>query len=149
MLNFFLYALIGVLGGVLGGMGMGGGTVLIPLLILAFGVMQNVAQTANVVSFIPMAIITLIIHFKNKLVSASQILWLIIPAIISCVGGCYLSKIIDTKLLTKLFGGFLGLLSIYQVVFNSRKKSKNNCANSTKDIDKKSIEKTLKKASKI
>lgn len=149
MLTYIYYALIGIAGGVLGGMGMGGGTVLIPLLILMLGVSQNVAQTANVVSFVPMAIITLIMHFKNKLVSASSVLWLIVPAIISCAVGCYLSKIIETELLIKLFGGFLALLSIYQIVCNSKKNANYNCANSTKDFDKKSVEKMIKKSSKI
>ncbi len=148
-MNFLLFVLVGIAGGVLGGMGMGGGTALIPLLILLLSVEQKVAQATNVISFIPMAIITLVLHFKNKLVSTEHIFLIIIPALVSCVGGCLLAKIIETGLLTKIFGGFLVLLSVLQIVCNSKKKSKFICANSTKHTDKKIIEKTIKKSNKI
>ena len=52
--------------GVLGGLGMGGGTILIPLLTIFFDVEQQQAQAINLVAFIPMAIVSLIIHIKNK-----------------------------------------------------------------------------------
>ena len=47
---FLLLALCGFAGGLLGGMGMGGGTALIPLLTLA-GVPQAAAQGVNLLSF--------------------------------------------------------------------------------------------------
>ena len=49
-------------------MGMGGGTLLIPILTLLAGFGQLEAQGINLISFIPMSIIALILHFKNKLV---------------------------------------------------------------------------------
>ena len=67
-MEYFLYILFGALGGLIGGMGMGGGTILIPLLTLFLNVPQLQAQTINLISFIPMAIVSLIIHIKNKLV---------------------------------------------------------------------------------
>lgn len=148
-MSYIYYVLIGVLGGVLGGMGMGGGTVLIPLLVLALDVAQKTAQTANVVSFIPMAIITLVIHYRNKLISTKNVLIIIIPAVCSCVVGCFIAKVIQTDLLIKLFGGFLALLSVYQIVCNSKKKTNYICANSTNEINKESIEKTIKKSNKM
>ena len=64
----FLLILFGVIGGVLGGMGMGGGTLLIPLLTLGLNLTQQNAQAINLMAFLPMSIFALIIHFKNKLV---------------------------------------------------------------------------------
>jgi uncharacterized membrane protein YfcA len=49
---FALYILVGIIGGVLGGMGMGGGTLLIPMLGIFFGLEQHVAQAINLISFI-------------------------------------------------------------------------------------------------
>ena len=46
----------------LGGMGMGGGTVLIPALTVILGVEQHVAQATNLIAFLPMALFTLKIH---------------------------------------------------------------------------------------
>ena len=63
------YFIAGIASGVLGGMGMGGGTVLIPILTLLLGVGQHESQAINLVTFLPMAAVSLLIHFKNKLES--------------------------------------------------------------------------------
>ncbi len=73
-MQYFLYVLFGLLGGLIGGMGMGGGTILIPLLTLFLNIPQLQAQTINLISFIPMAIVTLVIHIKNKLVDFGALL---------------------------------------------------------------------------
>ena len=51
----------GVLGGLLGGMGMGGGTLLIPLLTIFCGLNQHLAQAINLIAFIPMAVVAVMI----------------------------------------------------------------------------------------
>ena len=67
-MKVFLQILFGFLSGVLGGMGMGGGTLLIPLLTIFLNVEQKVAQATNLLVFVPMAIFSLLLHTKNKLV---------------------------------------------------------------------------------
>ncbi|MFQ7077391.1 MAG: hypothetical protein ACLRSW_05330 [Christensenellaceae bacterium] len=52
-MSFYIYLLLGILGGIPAGMGMGGGTVTIPLLILVGGVEQKIAQSANLFPFSP------------------------------------------------------------------------------------------------
>ena len=64
-MQYFLFSLFGFLGGVLGGMGMGGGTVLIPLLTVFLNVGQKTAQAINLIAFSPMAAVALFVHFKN------------------------------------------------------------------------------------
>lgn len=107
MKDFLIYLVCGLCAGVPGGMGMGGGTLLIPVLTIFCQVEQRVAQEANLVSFIPMAVIALIIHCKNGLVKKQGLLWLIIPAALCAVGAGFLAKIVDGKVLQKIFGGFL------------------------------------------
>ena len=51
-MRFYLYLLLGFIGGIPAGMGMGGGTVTIPLLVLVGGVEQKIAQSANLFSFL-------------------------------------------------------------------------------------------------
>lgn len=113
-LNLIWYGLVGVLGGVLGGMGMGGGTVLIPLFTIFFNVEQHVAQAVNLVSFVPTGIVALIFHIKNKLIVKKGIFYIIIPATIFAVLGSLLSVNIKGQLLQRFFGGFLLILSIIQ-----------------------------------
>ncbi len=108
---FLWYVLVGLLGGVLGGMGMGGGTVLIPMLTIFLSVQQHVAQAVNLVSFIPVGIVALIIHIKNKLVKKQGLLFIILPAILFSVLGSLLSVKLDGDFLKRFFGGFLLILS--------------------------------------
>ena len=65
-MQIFLLILAGIVGGIIGGMGMGGGTLLIPILTIFLDVPQKNAQAINLVAFIPMAIIVTIINIKRK-----------------------------------------------------------------------------------
>ncbi len=113
-LNFIWFLIVGLLSGVLGGMGMGGGTILIPMLTIFLSVKQHVAQAVNLVSFVPVAIVALIIHIKNKLVKKEGLLYIIIPAVIFSILGSILSINIKGELLSRIFGGFLLILSFIQ-----------------------------------
>ncbi len=122
--KFLLYLLAGFGGGFLGGMGMGGGTVLIPLLTIFLKCSQHVAQAVNLISFIPMAVVALVFHVKNKLIEKKGVLFIIIPATLFAVLGSFISCKIDGKLMSKIFGGFLLCLSVIQ--FFSDKIEKQN-----------------------
>ncbi len=126
-MEFFLFVLAGFLGGILGGMGMGGGTVLIPLLNIFYGVNQHTAQAVNLVSFIPMSIVAIIIHFKNKLIDFKWVFNIVLPGVIFCVLGCYIARAMSGETLKRIFGGFLIALSVVQLLtelkkFNNSKK---------------------------
>lgn len=125
-MQFVLYVVAGVLGGVLGGMGMGGGTLLIPLLGIFYGVNQHTAQAVNLVSFMPMAIIALIIHAKNKLINYNCVLAIVLPGVATCIAGCYLARATSGDVLSRCFGGFLILLAVLQLVLGLKKESKND-----------------------
>ena len=130
-MEYVWYLIAGVIGGVLGGMGMGGGTILIPLLSIFYEVGQHTAQAVNLVAFIPMSIVAICIHLKNKLIKCNDFLIVVIPGLLSCVVGCYLARAIEGYLLKKIFGGFLVILAICQCVltFISNKKRKNHKKN--------------------
>ena len=121
-MEYVWYGIAGVLGGVLGGMGMGGGTVLIPLLTIFYKVSQHTSQAVNLVSFIPMAVVALIIHLKNKLIDFNRVLWIIIPGVLTCIIGCYIARAMSGELLKRCFGGFLLLLSVFQAVTELKKR---------------------------
>ncbi len=114
MIKIILLALSGIAAGILGGMGMGGGTILIPLLTIFFNVGQKEAQAINLVSFIPMAIVSLAIHIKNKRVKKEGLLWIIVPAVLTSVGGGFAAQAVNGEVLKRIFGGFLLLLSVVQ-----------------------------------
>ena len=118
----------GFFGGILGGMGMGGGTLLIPILVLFLGVEQHLAQAVNLISFIPMAIFAIAIHFKNKLIRIKQIWHITLLSALGSVCGCFLSNKISANMLSKILGAFLVLLAVFQfimLVINQKKHQKN------------------------
>ncbi len=109
-----LLVLAGIAAGALGGMGMGGGTILIPVLTIFFGVEQKQAQAINLAAFIPMAVASLIVHVKNKRVETEGVLWIIIPATVLSLVGSLVAQAINGEILKRIFGGFLLLLSAAQ-----------------------------------
>ncbi len=111
-----LFVIIGIAGGVMGGMGMGGGTLLIPLLTLLGGVEQHLAQSINLCAFLPMSVAALIVHIRNKLVDVRHILIVAIPAAAASVGASLLSRLVNAKSLSLYFGIFLGVVGVYQLV---------------------------------
>lgn len=115
-MSFILYVLAGFAAGIIGGMGMGGGTILIPALTILFGVNQRVAQAANVIAFLPMAAFALSEHKKNGLLKTEGVLQIIIPAMISTVLGGLLMAVIPVQTLKKLFGWFLIILAVKQAI---------------------------------
>ncbi len=114
MWRIILLVLAGIAAGALGGMGMGGGTILNPVLTIFFGAEQKQAQAINLVAFIPMAIASLIVHVKNKRVETKGILWIIIPATVLSLAGSMVAQAINGEILKRIFGGFLLLLSVAQ-----------------------------------
>ena len=114
MKTFILIA-IGLAGGVIGGMGMGGGTLLIPLITVCTDIEQHIAQAINLIAFVPMSVIALVIHIKNKLVDYKAFLWTALPAVALSVLAAYVSRLVGGKKLSMYFGIFLILLGLYQL----------------------------------
>lgn len=88
-------------------MGMGGGTVTIPLLVLVGGVEQKIAQCANLFAFLPMSVFALNTHKKNGLLKTEGVLWIILPALVFSALGATLAAALPSVFLRKAFGAFL------------------------------------------
>lgn len=114
-MEWLFLIIFGLIGGLLGGMGMGGGTLLIPLLTIFIGIEQQIAQGINLISFIPMAGIALIIHTKNKLVNYKIGLPIMLSGVLSSVGGALLANVTNSQQLRVYFGVFLIVLGIMQI----------------------------------
>ena len=111
-MSFILFLIAGFFSGLLGGMGMGGGTILIPVLTVFMGVEQHVAQATNLIAFLPMALFTLKIHKENGLLKTKGLLSLVIPAVIASVAAGFIAALLPSVVLKKLFGAFLVALSV-------------------------------------
>ena len=126
-MSFYVYLLLGFLGGIPAGMGMGGGTVTIPLLVLLGGVEQKIAQCANLFAFLPMSVGALKTHAENKLLKTDGILWVVVPALILSALGATLASWLSSAVLRKGFGVFLiglSFVTAYKALQAEHKTSK-------------------------
>lgn len=112
----------GLFSGIISGMGIGGGTILIPALTMFSGVDQHIAQGVNLLYFLPTAAVALFVHKKNNV-----LIWkTAIPIVLFGIGGAALGAFIALKLkaslLRKLFGIFLFFMGSYEIYKGFRKK---------------------------
>lgn len=114
-MQIFLLILFGFLSGIIGGMGMGGGTLLVPLLSF-LDLEQKTIQAINLVSFIPMCCVALGFHAHNKLIKPTGIWWIVIPAVIAAVGGALCGNAADNKVLRVCFAVFLIGVGVWQLI---------------------------------
>ncbi|MFQ6752205.1 MAG: TSUP family transporter [Clostridia bacterium] len=119
----FWEIVVGVLGGIVGGMGMGGGTLTIPLLTIFLSYPQLSAQGVNLIAFLPMSLVALFIHIKNHLVAFKSTWLLAVVGSLFSLGGALVANNVSNVVLKKLFAIFLIGLGIWQII--EMKKSKN------------------------
>ena len=127
----FLEILAGVLGGIVGGMGMGGGTLTIPILTIFLSYEQLQAQGINLIAFLPMSVVALIIHAKNHLLAFKET-WLLalIGSAFSLIGALVANHM-SSGVLKNLFAVFLIGLAIWQLIemIKKNKQDKNKMKN--------------------
>lgn len=123
-MSWILYALSGILSGLIGSMGIGGGGILIIYLTLFASVEQTKAQGINLLFFIPTALLAIIIYSKKKLIDWRLAFPLSLLGIGGAVLGVWISSIIDNSWLSKIFGFmliFLGLKELFGSMLNGKK----------------------------
>ena len=106
--------IIGLIAGIIGGLGMGGGTVLILLLSTISNVEQHIAQATNVIFFVPMAIAAIFTFIKNKNIRFKLAIPISLLGIVGASIGAIIAINLDMQVLRKVFGAFLILIAIYQ-----------------------------------
>jgi uncharacterized membrane protein YfcA len=99
---------IGVMAGVLAGLlGIGGGLVMVPAMVLALGFDQHVAQGTSLLVIIPAALSGSITHYRNGRVSFRDAAFLAGGGVLGATLGSGLALSVDDALLRKLFALFL------------------------------------------
>lgn len=102
-------------------MGLGGGMVLIVYLTVIEGFSQITAQGINLVFFIPIAVMSLILHTRNGLVEWKKAVPAIIWGAASAALFSILANRMDQQLLSKAFAVFLIIAGIKELLSRSGK----------------------------
>lgn len=116
-----IHILVGLLLGTLAGLGTGGGSLLVLWLTLVEGLGQPTARTINLMFFLPCALITGLLHWRQGKLPFKKIL---LPAVSGCVTAAVFTlwgKNIDTEQLQKLFGVLLIYTGIRELRYRPRK----------------------------
>jgi len=120
-MEIFLLILGGIVGGIIGGMGMGGGTLLIPILTIFLDIPQKNAQAINLIAFIPMAVVVTLINVKRKVIDYKSVLTVAAPALLTSILSSLFVGKIDSKILSVGFAIFLIGLGVIMMASTLRK----------------------------
>ena len=113
---------IGIAAGVLSGLlGIGGGLVMVPAMVLVLGFDQHVAQGTSLVVIIPAALSGSITHYRNGRVSVRQAAYVALGGVIGAGLGSLLALSVDDAVLRKLFAGFLIVVGIQIILGRGRR----------------------------
>jgi uncharacterized membrane protein YfcA len=107
--------IIGFLSGVVAGMGIGGGTLLVPGLVFLADVSQHSAQGINLVVFMPVAISALWIHIKNRRINFKMAAYLSFIGALGAFCGAHIAVAGSSDILRKGFGIFLLIVGFLEL----------------------------------
>ena len=111
-----LSIIIGFFSGILGGMGVGGGMLLIPASRIFLNLGQQSAQSLNLCCFVPSALCAVFIHLRNKKIDVKTALPIIITGVPCSLLGAFVSTNISSAMLSRLFGIFILIFGIREIV---------------------------------
>lgn len=114
--------IVGLLAGVAASMGFGGGFVLIIYMTAFAGVDQVTAQGVNLLFFLPVALVSLIIHQKNRLIEWRTLLYLVPAGILGILAGTWTVGHINVDILQKLFASLLIFVGVKEIFHKNAEK---------------------------
>lgn len=123
-------ALVGFCAGIISGMGIGGGTILIPALLFFTDLTQQQAQGVNLLYFIPTAIVALFTHRKQGNLSGRVAKPLALLGLAGAAAGAWLAVSLESALLRKCFGGFLFCMGLSELCKKKQPQNQKKGANS-------------------
>ncbi|MGI6174841.1 MAG: TSUP family transporter [Christensenellales bacterium] len=119
-----MFILIGLVTGVLSAMGVGGGSLLIPLAGLFSTLNQQALQGLNLISFIPSASAATVLYAKEKRFDVRMVLRFAAAALLGAGGGSLLALAVDSEVLRRIFGAFLLILGLWQWIIGEKRHRK-------------------------
>ncbi|MHC4529248.1 MAG: TSUP family transporter [Planctomycetota bacterium] len=119
MVNTLLCLLLGLLAGVLSGLiGIGGGIIIVPALVLLFGLSQHSAQGTTLALMLPpIGLLAAWTYYKSGFVDVRIAALVCLGFFFGGLLGAKLATAISDTLLTRIFGVALLLIAIRMIFF--------------------------------
>lgn len=119
MTNIILFLLLGLIAGTASGLiGIGGATIIIPALVLIFGLSQHMAQGTTLAMMVPpIGILAAWMYYQKGHVDLKIASLMCIGFVIGGLFGAKLAIGIPAPILKKIFGVFLLIISLRMIFF--------------------------------
>ncbi len=107
-------ALLGLLaGGAAAALGVGGGIVFVPALVIVFSFDQQLAQGTSLAVILPTALVAAIVHHRGRRVVWPVAAWVSTGAVAGALAGSRIALALDPNLLRRLFATLLLVLAAW------------------------------------
>lgn len=127
--HMVVIGLFGILTGVLSGLvGVGGGIIVVPALIVFWGIGDLVAKGASLVGMLPNAITTSILNLRRRNADLIAGLAIGVAGAVATVGGAAAAVLVEPRLGATLFGLFLLIVAAQLIVRTVRKMRRDRSA---------------------
>ncbi len=122
-MNFIYYSsfiFLGLVSGILGGfVGIGGGIVLVPSLVLFYGFNQHLAQGTSLAALVPpVGLLAAYIYYKNGSLDFYAAILISVGFLLGAFFGAKFSNQVSQEVLQRFFGSFLILVGIKMAFFS-------------------------------
>jgi uncharacterized protein len=116
-MNIFLYILLGVVAGIFSGLiGIGGGIIIVPALVLLFGLSQHTAQGTTLALMVPpIGLLAALAYYKQGFVDLKIAAFICIGFFVGGLFGAKFALGIPETILKKIFGIVLLAVSIRMI----------------------------------
>lgn len=117
MTDVILGLVIGLLGGFAGGLlGIGGGAVYVPAMVLLLDEPQHSAQGASLAAIVATGLVASVAHLRNRNVDIPTAMQVAPPAVIAGFGGAFLADALGAEVLQRIFAVVMLYMSVQMIV---------------------------------
>ena len=116
--QFIIIVSIGLAAGIVSGaLGVGGGIIIVPALVLFMGFSQHMAQGTSIsVLMFPVVIMAALQYYKNGFVDVKVVLIILLFFVVGAYLGSLISISLPDKILRKVFGIFMFIVSLKMIL---------------------------------
>lgn len=123
-MSIFVIAVVSFLSGFIASLGLGGGMVLIIYLAIFTQMGQLEAQGINLIFFIPIALISIILHTKSKLIIWKKLLPSILTGVAAAILFSFIASMLGSEILSKIFSVFIIIIGIKELIKKPEQQNK-------------------------
>ncbi|MFZ2537301.1 MAG: TSUP family transporter [Oscillospiraceae bacterium] len=113
---YIILSIVGLLAGITASLGIGGGFVLLLYLTVIADMPQREAQLVNLIFFLPIAVVSIILHIHHKLIVKDVVTKSVLGGIVGVFVGVYVATILPNEVISKTFAVFVLIVGVRELI---------------------------------